>query len=171
MEVLMDIHQPTTEFGSKRARAAQAVKLAASNPATQAACDLISLVISEAPAVKVLPTRFEAADAENGDRWWTGWSCDGQRFGLDLCMHGPSTDFDTDAPPGAQIPGNGLLFLEVDEESVMTLLVDVRRDDPARRIAPVGAAVFEPGPWTDVVVDLLRKLEDGVDPRTGRKAA
>jgi hypothetical protein len=129
------------------------------------------LVISKSPAAKVLSTHFEAADAENGDRWWAGWSCDGQRFGLDLRMHGPSTDFDTDAPPGAQIPGNGLLFLEVEGESVMTLLVDVRRDDPAARIVAVGAAVFEPGPWTDVVVDLLRQLEDGVDPQTGRKTA
>jgi hypothetical protein len=171
----MDTNHTTPEFDADQIRAElfRAAELAASNPASQAACDIMRLVRSEAPAAKVLPARFEPGDAETDgwDRWSVGWDCEGQRFELSLSMYGPFTSEKADGTPGDQIHGDGFLSLEVDDEPVMALRVELRCDDADGRITVVGATEFEPGPWTDVVCELSRRLADGSDPRTGQKAA
>ncbi|MDR6294306.1 hypothetical protein E9232_006860 [Inquilinus ginsengisoli] len=165
----MNTHSPAPEIESQESRAARAVALAPASPATQAACEIMRLVRSGAPAAKALRVRFDAANATSGDWWGVAWRYDGHDYRLDLALHGPSTSLMLDI--GASIHGDGIVTVDVDGETVLALLVALRRDDPDSRIAVVGASIFEPGLWTDLVIELLQRLQDGADPRTGQKAA
>lgn len=157
-----------------RAELDRAHELAMASPASQAACDLMSLVRCKSPALKTIPvsTRFRGASArtDDFDRWWAGWGCNGQSFSLYLSMYGPFTSEKADGTPGVQIHGEGFLSLEVDDEQVMALRAELRCDDPEARIRVVGATEFEPGPWTDVLVELNRRLAAAAA-QPARKAA
>ncbi|MGF6227806.1 hypothetical protein QFZ27_001761 [Inquilinus ginsengisoli] len=164
-------------FDPEQARAEldRAAELAMASPASQAACDVMSLVTRKSPAIKTMPltTRFRGAGARTDemDRWWASWRCNGQGFSLYLSMYGPFTSENADGTPGVQIQGDGFLSLDVDDEQVMALRVELRCDDPDGRIVVVGATEFEAGPWTDVVVELARRLAEAAVPQPRRKAA
>lgn len=165
-----------TEFDPEQARAEldRAAELAMASPASQAACDIMRLVRRKSPAIKTMPvtTRFRGAGVRTDemDRWWASWGCNGQNFSLYLSMFGPFTGKKADGASDVQIHGDGFLSLEVDDEQVMALRVELRCDDPEGRILMVGATEFEPGPWTDVILELNRRLTDAA-PQTARKAA
>jgi len=166
-----------TEFDLEQIRAEfdRAAELAMASPASQAACDIISLVRRKSPAIKTMPvtTRFRGASArtDDWDRWWASWGCNGQGFSLYLSMYGPFTSEKADGTPGVQIHGDGFLSLVVGDEQVMALRVELRCDDPDGRIIVVGATEFVPGPWTDVVVELSRRLAEAAVAQPRRKAA
>ncbi|MGL4968501.1 MAG: hypothetical protein ACRC67_45235 [Inquilinus sp.] len=169
--------EPDVGFNADELRAEldRVRELAMASPASQAACDIISLVRRKSPALKTMPvrTRFRGAGArtDDWDRWWANWSCDGENFELYLSMYGPFTSKKADGTPDLQIHGDGFLSLEVGDEQVMALRVELRCDDPQGRITVVGAAEFEPGTWTDVVLELARRLAEADAQQTRRKAA
>jgi hypothetical protein len=182
MEVSMNMQTTTkpradeAEFDPEQVRAElrRAGELAASSPASQAACDIMRLVRRQSPAIKaMLHTRFEAGGAKNdGSDWWSAsWGCNGQSFSLSLLMYGPFTSQHADDTTDVQIHGDGFLSLEVDSKLAMSLRVELRCDDPEERIAVVGAMEFEPGPWTHVVLELARRMADAGTPHTYQKAA
>ncbi|TSD87543.1 hypothetical protein FFK22_017015 [Mycobacterium sp. KBS0706] len=158
-----------------RAELDRAAELAMASPASQAACDVMSLVRRKAPVIKTMPvtTRFRGAGVRTDemDRWWASWGCNGQSYSLYLSMYGPFTSKKADGTTGVQIHGDGFLSLDVDGEQVMALRVELRCDDPDSRILVVGATEFEAGQWTEVVVELARRLADATAPKPRRKAA
>ncbi|MGL4968496.1 MAG: hypothetical protein ACRC67_45210 [Inquilinus sp.] len=158
-----------------RAELDRANELAMASPASQAACDIVSLVRRKSPAIKTIPvrTRFRGAGArtDDWDRWSATWGCNGESFELYLSMYGPFTSKNADGTPGVQIHGDGFLSLEVGAEQVMALRVELRCDDPQGRITVVGATEFEPRTWTDVVLELARRLAEADAQQTRRKAA
>jgi hypothetical protein len=147
-----------------RAEFDRAAALATASPASQAGCDIMSLVRGRSPALKSMPltTRFRGAGPTNDgwDRWWASWGCNGQSFSLYLSMYGPFTSAKADGTPGVRIHGDGFLSLDVDDETVMSLRVELRCDDPEARIRVVGATEFEPGPWAEVIAELDRRLAE-----------
>ncbi len=165
----MNMRSPVFEIESQQSRAARAVALASSRPEAQAICDIMRLVRNGDAAAKGLPVRFDAANATSGDWWGLAWLCDGHDYRLELALHGPSTSLMLDI--GASIHGDGIITVDIDDEAVLALLVALDRHDPDSRIRVDGASIFELGPWTDAVVELLRRLQDGLDPRTGQQAA
>jgi len=165
----MNMRSTVPEVESQQSRAARAVALVRSTPATQAVCDIMRLARSGDLTAKGIPVRFEAATATDGAWWGLAWRGDGHDHRLHLTLHGPSTSLMLDN--GASIQGDGIIGVDVDGETVLALLVALDRDDPDSHIRVVGASILEPGPWTDAAVELLRQLQDGVDPRTGQKAA
>jgi hypothetical protein len=166
-----------TEFDPEQvwAELDRAAELAKASPASQAACDIMRLVRRKSPAIKTVPltTRFRGAGARTDemDRWWASWGCNGQSFELYLSMYGPFSGTKADGTIDLQIHGDGFLSLDVDDEQVMALRVELRCDDPDGRIVVVGATEFEPGPWTDVVVELARRFAEAAVPQPRRKAA
>ena len=166
----MNMRSPAAlEIESQQSRAARAVALVRSTPAAQAVCDIMRLARCGDLTVRGIPVRFEAATATDGAWWVLAWRGDGHAYRLHLALHGASTSLMLDI--GASIYGDGIVTVDVDDETVLALLVALNRDDPASRIRVVGASILEPGPWTDAAVELLRQLQDGVDPRTGQQAA
>jgi len=176
MDMSIPANAAETEFDPERARAEldRAAELAMASPASQAACDIMRLVTRKSPAIKTMPvtTRFRGAGVRTDeiDRWWASWGCNGQGFSLYLSMYGPFTSTKADGAADVQIHGDGFLSLEVDDEQVMALRVELRCDDPEGRILVVGATEFEPGAWTDVILELNRRLTDAAL-QTARKAA
>jgi hypothetical protein len=176
MDLTHSTSAPALDFNLDEIRAEidRADELAKASPASQAACDVMSLVQRKSRALKTLPlrTRFRGAGVttDEMDRWWASWGCNGEGFELYLSMYGPFTSDKADDGPDVQIHGDGFLSLEVGDEQVMALRVELRCDDPEARIRVVGATEFEPGPWTDVLLELHRRLAEA-DTRTTRKAA
>lgn len=165
-----------TELDPKQVRAelVRAAELAMGSPASQAACDIMRLVKHKSRAIKTMPmrTRFQGGGAKNDgwDSWWASWGCNGQSFSMYLSMYGPFTSTQADGTIGARIDGDGFLSLQVDDEQVLALRVELRCDDPEGRIQIVGATEFEPGAWTDVILELNRRLTEAAL-QTARKAA
>ncbi len=158
-----------------RAEFRRIAELAASSPASQAACDLMRLVMCKSPALKTMPVsiRFQGAGPRSGDgnRWWASWSRNGQSFLLYLSMFGPFTSTKADGTTEVEIDGEGYLSLAVDGEQVMALRVELRCNDPEGRIAVVGAAEFEPGPWENIVIEQDQRLATAAAARITGKAA
>lgn len=174
MSIAAKAAEPELDHEQIRAELVRAAELAMASPASQAACDIMRLVRRKSPALKTMPlrTRFQGAGArtDDWDRWWASWGCNGQSFSLFLSMYGPFTSKKADGTTGVQIHGDGFLSLAVDEEQVLALRVELRCDDLEQRILVVGATEFEPGPWTDVVLELDRRLAAAA-PQTVRTAA
>ena len=177
MDMSVTTKAAEAEFDPEQVRAEldRAAELAMASPASQAACDVMSLVRRKAPAIKTMPvtTRFRGAGVRTDemDRWWASWGCNGQSFSLYLSIYGPFTSTKPDGTTDLQIHGDGFLSLDVDDEQVMALRVELRCDDPDGRITVVGATEFEPGAWTDVVVELARRLAEAAASQPRRKAA
>lgn len=174
MSIAAKAAEPELDPDQVRAELVRAAELAMGNPASQAACDIMRLVRRKSPAIKTMPlrTRFQGGGARNDgwDSWWASWGCNGQSFSLYLSMYGPFTSTLADGTTGVRIDGDGFLSLQVDDEQVMALRVELRCEDPEERIQIVGATEFEPGPWTEIVLELDRRLADAAL-QAARKAA